>query len=71
MCGAMEDGDTYDFGEAFARLTCLFEDAAGLAGEGQRAGLKHAEYGELLAEIEQLMANASLVGVELRGVITT
>lgn len=66
MCGVMEHDGTYDFGEAFARLTCLFEDAAGLAGEGQRAGLAHAEYEKLLGEIDQMMAHASTVGAELR-----
>lgn len=35
----MEKGGAYDFGEAFARLTCLLEDAAGLAAEGQSPGL--------------------------------
>lgn len=70
MCGAMENGHTYDFGEAFARLTCLFEDAAGIASEGQRVGLEHAIYEEVLVEIEQLMARASLIGAELRGVLS-
>lgn len=62
----MENDDTYDFGEAFARLTCLFEDAAGLAGEGQRAGLAHVEYARLLSEIEQMVVDTSTVGAELR-----
>jgi len=31
----MDKDTTYEFGEAFARLTCLLEDAAGLTVEGQ------------------------------------
>jgi hypothetical protein len=36
---AMEKDAACDFGDAFARLTCLLEDAAGLATEGQSSGL--------------------------------
>ncbi|MEP2532725.1 hypothetical protein [Shimia sp.] len=37
---AMEKDTKYNFGEAFARLTCLLEDAAGLAADGQSPRLK-------------------------------
>ncbi len=35
VCAAMENDGAYDFGQAYARMTCLLEDAAGLAAEGQ------------------------------------
>lgn len=47
----MENDGPYDFGDAFARLTCMFEDAAGVAIEGQAAGLSIESYRFLAAEL--------------------
>lgn len=60
VCGSMENDGPYDFGDAFARLTCMFEDAAGVAIEGQAAGLRVEEYHHLAAGLQALMEQAGV-----------
>lgn len=62
----METENTYDFGAGFARLTCLFEDAAGVAVEGQAAGLTVEQHAALVSELDSLMSQTSAALGEVR-----
>lgn len=62
----MENEVSYDFGEDFARLTCIFEDAAGLASEGQAAGLSIERCRSLASELRVFADQAD---VELRALM--
>ncbi len=54
-----------DAGILFARLTCLLEDAAGLAGEGQNPRLTPSIRRELLLQIRLLMTEAQFTAQSL------
>ena len=54
----MANGTKYDFGEGFARLTCLLEDVLEPASEGQAPGLKQADHIRLVNEIENGLGKA-------------
>ncbi|MEY1556661.1 hypothetical protein AB3Y40_13600 [Yoonia sp. R2331] len=61
----MEESGLFDFAAVFARLTCVFEDGAGVATAGQTAGLSVSRNKELAAELNVLHQQASdlLVGL--------
>ncbi len=67
MCGAMEQNGSYDFAAAFARLTCVFEDVAGVASEGQAAGLSRLRQMRLAGQLSALHRDASNILEELGG----
>lgn len=62
----MERDDAYDFGEAFARLTCLFEDAGSVATDGQAQGLSQERTLALLTELERLTGQMTAALSDLR-----
>lgn len=65
----MEEDDSYDFAATFARLTCVFEDAAGVASEGQAARLPASRQKKLTAELSALHLEADDILAELRGTL--
>jgi len=69
MCGAMEQNGSYDFAAAFARLTCVFEDAAGVASEGQAAGLSRSRRTALAAELGAMHREAGGILEELESAL--
>ena len=70
MCGAMVGNGSYDFAAAFARLTCVFEDAAGIASEGQAKELPTSQQKQLPAELGVLHQEAGNILEELAGVLS-
>ena len=66
MCGSIMTSATYDVGEAFARLTVVFEDAAGHAAEGQSARLSATAREELVGALATALNDARSGLVEIR-----
>jgi len=66
---AMEKDATYDFGEAFARLTCFLEDEVGLATEGQSVRSKLVCRVRLIDGIETFVGEAENVLNEIKAEI--
>jgi hypothetical protein len=61
----MERNGSYDLAATFALLTCVFEDAAGLASEGQAAGLSRSRRTALAAELRAMHGEAGSILEEL------
>ena len=70
MCGAMEEVGSYDIAAVFARLTCVFEDAAGVACEGQATGLPTSQQKQLATELSALHQEAGNILEELGGALS-
>ena len=51
----------YDFGDAFARLTMLFEEAAGVASEGQSPRVGAGSRLELITSLEVMLGEAACI----------
>ena len=62
----MANGSTYDFGAAFARLTCILEDATVLAADGQSMQIDHVARLRLVTDLEKSIGQASLVLKEIK-----
>lgn len=65
VCGDMEQHDS-DLGHQFAQLTGVFEDAAGLAAEGQGADVPTSERRALLKTLNKLNRKAQSILDTLR-----
>ena len=70
MCGVMEENGSYDCAAVFARLTCVFEDAAGIASEGQATGLMTIQQKQHAAELGVLHQETGNILEELAGVLS-
>ena len=57
----MGDDAGYDFGDAFARLTMLFEEAAGVASEGQSPQVGAGSRLELITSLEASLDDAACI----------
>ncbi len=66
VCGAMANGSTYDFGAAFAPLTCVLEDATVQAVEGQSGLINETSRKGIVIELEQRIAGASRLLKEIK-----
>lgn len=66
---AMDTENTYDFGAGFARLTGLLEDAAGVAAEGQAAGLSLDQHAALACKLGTLMSQANAALADVRAAL--
>ena len=62
----MANGSAYDLGAAFARLTCILEDATVLATEGQSMQIDHVARSRLASDLEKGIDQASLVLKEIK-----
>lgn len=65
----MANGPAYDFGEAFARLTCLLEDMLEPVSEGQGLGLDRDAHLRLAEEIEQGLDKARVTLKEIKAAL--
>ncbi len=62
----MANGSTYDFGAAFARITCGLEDAIERAVEGQSGLIDQTARERIVIELEQRIAGASRLLKEIK-----
>jgi hypothetical protein len=65
----MANESAYDFSAVFAQLTCIFEDAAGSASEGQSAKLSAAARQCLVGDLNSFLHDAKVVLKEIRAAI--
>lgn len=62
----MANGSAYELGAAFAQLTCILEDAAEQAVEGQSNQADHDMRRRLVTDLEKGIGQASLILKEIK-----
>ena len=65
----MTNGSTYDFGAAFAQLTCVLEDATEQAVEGQSGMIDEIVCHRIAIALERMIASANGLLKEIKAAL--